>query len=250
MEQRNPKVATNRKPARPRRVLAVVPAYNEEKSILKVVQRTRRAVKGVDVLVIDDQSTDRTRMLLIEQQIDHISLPLNLGIGGAVQTGFLMAHQDGYDVVVQVDGDGQHPPEQIPLLLAAMSEHGADAVIGSRYLQENQIVSTRARRYGGGLLGLLIRLTTGKTITDPTSGFRAYNARAVAFLCDSYPQEYPEPISAIELLLNGFQVVETPVRMEERQHGTSSITGWNTVFYMIKVMFAILVVRLRRRSRS
>ncbi len=230
------------------RVLAVLPAYNEEKSIADVAGRTLRAYPGIDVLVVNDCSTDATEAVLKQQHVNYVTLPVNLGIGGAVQTGFLYAWEQGYDVVVQVDGDGQHPPEQIPLLVDALIARRLDLVIGSRYAGKTQIVSSWARRVGGAVLGVVIRMTTGHRVTDPTSGFRAYSRRALDYLRRFYPQEYPEPICAIELLVNGYSLGEVPVTMQERQHGKSSITGLDTLFYMIKVIFSIAIVKIRRRK--
>ncbi len=233
--------------ARAPRILIVIPAYNEEKSVVSVAREALASAPGVEVLVVDDCSSDRTAAILAEEGINHLSLPVNLGIGGAVQTGFLYAWKKGHDIVMQVDGDGQHPPAQIPQLLQAMREGGLDAVIGSRYATGNQIVSSWARRLGGGLLGALIRLATGQRVTDPTSGFRAYNRHALEYLRRHYPQEYPEPIIVIDLLRNGFRLGEVPILMKEREHGASSITGLDTLLYMIKVIFAIIIVKIRRR---
>lgn len=229
------------------RILIVIPAYNEEKSVAAVAREALASAPGVEVLVVDDCSTDRTAAILAAEGINHVSLPVNLGIGGAVQTGFLYAWEKGHDIVMQVDGDGQHPPAQIPQLLQAIREEGLDAVIGSRYAAGSQIVSSWARRLGGGLLGALIRLATGQRVTDPTSGFRAYNRHALEYLRRHYPQEYPEPIIAIDLLRNGFRLGEVPILMKEREHGASSITGLDTLLYMIKVIFAIIIVKIRRR---
>lgn len=228
------------------KILIIIPAFNEEKSVVAVAKAARDAYENVDVLVVNDKSTDRTERVLQEHDIDHLSLPTNLGIGGAVQSGFIFAERNNYDIAVQVDGDGQHPPEQIPLLVTPILQDGVDFVIGSRYLQKSQIVSSFARRLGGGMLATFIWMNTGKKVTDPTSGFRAYNQRAIKFLSRNYPQEYPEPISVIELLDCGFKLVEIPVKMKERQFGQSSITGANTFFYMLKVMFAIIIAKLRR----
>jgi len=230
------------------RTLVVVPAYNEEKSILDVVHRIRKTQPGIDVLVINDHSTDGTEHILLQHRINHVSLPVNLGIGGAVQTGFLFARDHDYDVVVQVDGDGQHPPEQITELTTMLTKCELDVVIGSRYLAGSRIVSSHARRLGGAVLGTLIFIATGKRVTDPTSGFRAYSRRVLDYLCWLYPQEYPEPISVMELILQGYRIEEVPIIMEERRFGRSSITGLNVFFYMLKVMFSIIIVRIRRRK--
>ncbi|HPG45841.1 MAG TPA: glycosyltransferase family 2 protein [bacterium] len=226
--------------------MAIIPAFNEEKTIVQLAERIRHAVEGVDVLVVNDHSTDQTEHLLRQQGINHLALSVNLGIGGAVQSGFKYALAEGYDIALQVDGDGQHPPEQIPALLQPLLSGEADFVCGSRYLENKQNVSSRSRRLGGGLLAALIRLLTGQRVSDPTSGFRAYNHQALAVLGSIYPQDYPEPISMIELIMHGFRLREVPVQMVERQHGRSSIAGLDTLFYMIKVIFAILIARIRR----
>jgi glycosyltransferase involved in cell wall biosynthesis len=228
------------------RILAIVPAFNEEQSILTVVSEIRNADSRIDVLVVNDKSTDSTESVLLENGINHLSLPLNLGIGGAVQSGFKFAKKYDYDYAIQIDGDGQHPAEQIDLLLNPIVNDQADFVVGSRYINGDQIVSSIARRWGGGLISFLLWFFTRTKVSDPTSGFRVYNKKAIAYLSDSYPQEYPEPISALELLEHGFRYKEVPVKMRHRQFGKSSITGLRTVFYMIKVMFAILIAKLRR----
>lgn len=230
------------------RILIISPAFNEESSICKVAADIRRHCPGADVLVINDKSTDRTERVLQECGIDHISLPVNLGIGGAVQTGLLYAERNGYDWAVQVDGDGQHPAELIADLLGPLRQGSGDFVIGSRYLGKKQNVSSVYRLMGGYVLSKLIFLLTGKEVKDPTSGFRAYNRRTIAFLSKNYPQDFPEPISTFELIDRGFLCAEVPVTMLMREHGRSSIQGLATFFYMIKVMFTILIIKIRKRS--
>jgi glycosyltransferase involved in cell wall biosynthesis len=229
------------------KTLVISPAYNEEKSIVQVVADIQYAFPHVDVLVINDKSVDRTEKILQEQHINHISLPVNLGIGGAVQTGLLYARQKEYDLAVQVDGDGQHPVEQIGLLIKPLVEENYDFVIGSRYLGKAQVVSSFYRAMGGYVLSWLIYLLTGKHVKDPTSGFRAYNKRTIAFLAVNYPQDYPEPISLFELIDHHFKCKEIPVTMQPREHGRSSIVGLSTFFYMIKVMFTILIIKIRKK---
>ena len=224
----------------------IIPAYNEEQLIVSVAEQAKSSYPNLDALVINDKSTDRTEQVLREHRVNHISLPTNLGIGGAVQTGFMYARDYDYDIAIQVDGDGQHPPEQIPTLIDTLLQKQVDFVIGSRYLHRQQIVSTWTRRIGGGVLSGSIFLLTRKRVTDPTSGFRAYTRKTFEYLSRSYPQEYPEPISVIELLESDFTMVEVPVEMKERQYGRSSITGLKTMFYMIKVIFAIFNAKIRR----
>lgn len=232
------------------KLLAIIPAYNEENSVANVIRDIRREIPEMDVLVINDQSTDATEAVLRKNRINHLTLTNNLGIGGAVQAGLLYALRHQYDYTVQVDGDGQHPAGNIRELLQALVDNRTDIVIGSRYLTSQQRVSSLARRIGGGLLSTWIRLVTGVRVTDPTSGFRALNARAIRFLSQHYPQEYPEPISIIDVLENGLSLLEIPVTMKSRAHGQSSIQGLNTFFYMVKVMFAILIAKFRRGEKA
>jgi glycosyltransferase involved in cell wall biosynthesis len=233
------------------RVLVIVPAYNEESSLPAVVADLRKHVPTCDVVVIDDCSTDATAARARELGVDVLRLPINLGIGGAVQTGFRYAHRCGYDVAIQVDGDGQHPAEGIAGLLAPLQSGQADVVIGSRFLEREGFQSTVARRMGIRAFEWLTRLTSGVRVTDTTSGFRAYNRGAIVFLAEHYPSDYPEVESVTILTRNGFRIVEVPATMRERQGGTSSITAARSLYYLIKVSLASLVsmVRPRRRAR-
>jgi glycosyltransferase involved in cell wall biosynthesis len=230
------------------RILVISPAFNEESSICKVASDIHAHCPQADVLVINDKSTDRTERVLQGCGIAHISLPVNLGIGGAVQTGLLYAERNDYDLAVQVDGDGQHPAELIADLLQPLRDGTGDFVIGSRYLGKKQNVSSVYRLMGGYVLSKLIYVLTHKEVKDPTSGFRAYNKRTIAFLAKNYPQDFPEPISTFELIDRGFRCAEVPVTMLMREHGQSSIQGLSTFFYMIKVMFTILIMKIRKRS--
>ncbi len=229
------------------KILVITPAFNEQDSIIRVAADIKAACPQADLLVINDKSTDQTEKMLLQHHLDHISLPVNLGIGGAVQTGLLYAHKKEYDLAVQVDGDGQHPAEQIGLLLQPLQEGQYDFVIGSRYLGKTHRVSSVYRVAGGFVLSSLIFLLTGQQVKDPTSGFRAFNKKTIAFLSANYPQDYPEPISVFELINHGFKCKEVPVTMQTREHGRSSIIGLATFFYMIKVMFTILIIKIRKR---
>jgi glycosyltransferase involved in cell wall biosynthesis len=223
------------------RVLAVVPAYNEAGGVVGVVRELFAVRPGLDVLVVDDGSSDQTAERAREAGARVVRLPYNLGIGGAVQTGFRYAMRNGYDAAVQVDGDGQHVPAEIPALLAALAGDGADVVIGSRFLDRRGYTTSRIRRVGTRVFSLVNSLVLGQTVTDNTSGFRAFNRRALAFLSEHYPQDYPEPESVVLLGRNGFRIREIPVRMRERGHGRSSISSVRAVYYMIKVLLAIFV---------
>ena len=228
--------ATNNAP----RVLVIVPAYNEQDCIVETVRRIKET--GYDYVVVNDGSKDDTLKLCRENGINVLDLPQNLGIGGAVQAGHKYAQHYGYDIDVQVDGDGQHDPSYIPQLVK-MIEDGADLAIGSRFVQETDgFQSTWLRRVGITWLSGLLKLLTGKIVTDPTSGFRASGRRAIELFCENYPMDYPEPESIALALENGLSLSETPVNMLERQGGSSSIGGFSSVYYMIKVTLAIILV--------
>lgn len=228
--------ATNSVP----RVLVIVPAYNEQDCIVETVRRIKET--GYDYVVVNDGSKDNTLKLCRENGINVLDLPQNLGIGGAVQAGHKYAQHYGYDIDVQVDGDGQHDPGYIPQLVK-MIEDGADLAIGSRFVQETDgFQSTWLRRVGITWLSGLLKLLTGKIVTDPTSGFRASGRRAIELFCENYPMDYPEPESIALALENGLSLSETPVNMLERQGGSSSIGGFSSVYYMIKVTLAIILV--------
>lgn len=222
------------------RVLVIVPAYNEQDCIVETVRRIKET--GYDYVVINDGSKDDTLKLCRENGINVLDLPQNLGIGGAVQAGHKYAQHYGYDIDVQVDGDGQHDPSYIPQLVK-MIEDGADLAIGSRFVEETDgFQSTWLRRVGITWLSGLLKLLTGKIVTDPTSGFRASGRRAIELFCENYPMDYPEPESIALALENGLSLSETPVNMLERQGGSSSIGGFSSVYYMIKVTLAIILV--------
>lgn len=231
------------------RLLVIIPAYNEEESLGRVIRAVREAVPVADIVVINDGSTDSTPAIAEEQGAILISLPFNLGIGSAMQTGFIFARERGYDVVVQVDGDGQHDPREINDLLTALNEGSADVVIGSRYLEDRGYITPRLRRLGIVILSAVISVVTRQRITDPTSGFRASNQRAVAFCARDYPFDYPEPESVVLFRRAGLGIHEIPVTMNPRYGGQSSITPLRSAYYMIKVILAILIGLLRQRPR-
>lgn len=221
------------------RVLIVIPAYNEESAIAQVVQTVRSA--GYDYVVVNDGSTDGTLAVCRAQGINVLDLPQNLGIGGAVQAGHLYALENGYDVDIQVDGDGQHDISCVPALLERISD-GADLVVGSRFIEPIEgFKSTAARRAGIRWLSGCIRLVTGLTVNDVTSGFRASGRAAIELFARRYPVDYPEPESLVMVHNAGLRIDEVPVVMHERQGGVSSIHALSAVYYMIKVTLAILI---------
>ena len=229
------------------RVLIIIPAYNEAENIVDTVQGVVDA--GYDYVVLNDGSKDNTLSVCRANDINVIDLPQNLGIGGAVQTGHKYARDMDYDVDIQLDGDGQHDPAYLGKLVAEI-QNGADLVIGSRFLEQTEgFQSTFMRRVGITWLSFWIKLLTGKRITDPTSGFRACGRRAVNLFAQSYPIDYPEPDSIAHALRLGMDVREVSVEMRERQGGVSSIGGFKSVYYMIKVTLAISVACMTRHTR-
>ncbi len=234
-----------------RKGLVIIPAYNEEACICQTVERVRQEAVQFDVVVIDDCSTDRTREICAEQGFPCIGLSANLGIGGAVQTGYRYARGKGYEMAVQFDADGQHDVACLPRMVRCMEEQRADLVVGSRFLEKEGFQSSAARRAGIRWFSWLIRFLTGVKITDPTSGLRLAGKEAIALFAESYPKDYPEPESVFALLRRGARVREVPVRMHARQGGSSSISPAKAVYYMVKVSLAILVeCRRARRARA
>lgn len=222
------------------RVLVIIPAYNERECILDTVAAIEAC--GYDYVVVNDGSTDDTLDLCREHGVNVLDLPQNLGIGGAVQAGHKYAQRFGYDIDVQVDGDGQHDPSYIPELVKLIQD-GADLAIGSRFLVETDgFQSTLMRRVGIKWLSSLLKRLTGRNVTDPTSGFRACNKRAIDLFCKNYPDDYPEPESIALAMKLGLTVKEASVKMNERQGGRSSIGGLSSAYYMIKVTLAIILV--------
>lgn len=228
--------------------LIIIPAYNEKESIRETVKEICEKAEDYDYLVVNDCSRDGTKDILETYHLHHVSLCNNLGIGGAVQTGYRYARDHGYDLAVQVDGDGQHDPGFLAQMESCMENERADMVIGSRFLEGKGFQSSGLRRVGIRYFTSLIRLLTGQNITDPTSGMRMVNRRIIELFAEEYPDDYPEPESVTALLLSGGKVVEMPVLMRERSGGVSSISPLKSVYYMIKVTMAILMARLRGKE--
>lgn len=227
-------------------VLIVIPAYNEEKNIPIVIDEIVKAVPDCDILVVNDCSADGTSLQAKNTgRAKVVDLPCNLGIGGAVQTGFIYASRNNYDYVVQVDGDGQHIPREVIKLLEAMDRNKCDMVIGSRFLEIKSFKTTFIRRMGIKVFYLLYRILIRMDITDATSGFRAYNRKCIEFLSNNYPDDYPEPEAIVLLKKNNFRICEVGVEMRERMHGKSSITPIKSLYYMVKVVLSIFFSYLR-----
>jgi len=235
-------------PLKPR-VLVIIPAYNEEDSLGRVIRQVREAVPEADVAVVNDGSGDATPEIAEGYGATVLSLPCNLGIGSAMQTGFMFAHERGYDYAVQVDGDGQHDPDEIPELLAVIQSGEADVVVGSRYIEDRGYITPRVRRLGIVILANLISLIVRQRFTDPTSGFRVLNRRAFYFCANDYPFDYPEPESIVTFWRAGIRMCEIPVTMNPRYGGQSSITPLRSGYYMVKVIMSIVINLLRQRPK-
>lgn len=225
------------------RVLVIIPAYNEAGNLASLIEKLRFECPRYDFLVINDSSDDDTSAVARLSGADVIDLPVNLGIGGAVQSGLIYALCHRYDAAVQVDGDGQHDPVYIRVLVNEI-EKGADLCIGSRFIKNEGFRSTLTRRLGIRFFSSLIRLVTGIHTTDPTSGFRVYSRNAISLFAADYPRDYPEPESIVNAVRNGLRISERPVVMGMRTNGSSSITAVRSVYYMIKVTLAIIITSL------
>lgn len=230
------------------RIIIIIPAYNEEASIEKTVQSILKS--GYDYIVINDGSTDATEQILVKNNYNHIRLISNLGIGGAVQTGYKYAYENNYDIAIQFDADGQHDINYIKNLTSPLKQNKADLVIGSCFINKtakNQR-SSKLRRLGIHFLSNIIKLFSGHRIHDPTSGFRAANRKVIAYFADNYPLEYPEPVSNFELLKSSkIRIKEVSVVMNKRIAGKSSIGAWKTFYAGINVFLSILILSIRRK---
>jgi glycosyltransferase involved in cell wall biosynthesis len=230
------------------RVLIIIPAFNEARSLPKLIEQLESLYPDFDIVVIDDGSTDETAEVVRNSRARLASLPCNLGIGGAVQTGLLIARDEGYDIALQVDGDEQHPPDQVALLADAILQTGCDIVIGSRFLVRDGYQSTRSRRLGIKLFSAWLSAICHMRITDATSGFRAISRRGIDLLSRDYAEDYPEVEAILVAHRAGLRIHEVPVQMSARSAGVSSIGGIRSLAYMAKVSLAILMWCIRRRE--
>lgn len=236
------------------RILLIIPAYNEAQSIDYVIQNIIRNYPQYDYVIVNDGSTDNTYDICKQRGYNVLNLSVNLGIGGAVQAGYLYAKRNHYDIAVQIDGDGQHDVAYVKDVIEPILQGRADVVVGSRFVKKEGFQTTSSRRMGISLLSLFIKICTGKRIYDVTSGFRAANSRFIDVYGMDYPRDYPEPEALVIAMVYGGTVCEVPVVMKERQGGTSSINLKRSIYYMIKVSLAIFVRRLsygvRREKKS
>ena len=236
------------------KTILIIPAYNEEKNILNtynsIMNYNQKNKDKYDVIVINDGSCDKTSEICHENGIPVIDLVHNLGIGGAVQTGYKYAYLKGYDIAVQFDGDGQHNVDYVKNIIEPIKNKEADLVIGSRFVSNiNTFKSSRLRRMGIKLISSFMKFTTGKRIFDTTSGFRACSKALIKDFSLSYPPEYPEPITTAEILRKNYVVKEVPVEMNERMAGVSSIRSWKNAYYMVNVCLSLLVIKIRRYKK-
>lgn len=227
------------------KVLVVIPAYNEQNNLIDVVNNLEKDAPFAEYIIVNDCSTDETIKLCRENNLNYLDLPCNLGIGGAVQTGYKYAVDNGFDIIIQHDGDGQHDPKSLADVCKSIQDGKSDIVIGSRYVDKayKGFQSTKSRRAGINILSKVIKLRCGVDIKDVTSGYRAVNSKYAKFYSTNYPVDYPEPEAICTAALAGARISEVPVIMKERTSGESSINFRKSVYYMIKVTLGILFAK-------
>lgn len=226
--------------------LIIIPAYNEEKSIKSVVESIYEKTKECDVVVINDGSKDNTYNEAKKTKATVINLPNNLGIGGAVQTGYLYAYKNDYDIAIQVDADGQHDPKYINEMIEFIKNGQTNMVIGSRFVEKTSYKQTFFRMFGIKITSTIIKMLTGKKIYDTTSGFRAIDRSIIVSFANNYPYDYPEPCTNMEMIIKGKEILEIPVEMKQRETGVSSISPLKSVKYMLKVILSLFLMRIKK----
>lgn len=238
-----------------KKVLIIIPAFNEEENILNtynsIINYNKKNKTKYDVIIINDCSTDNTKKILEKNSIPHVNLIHNLGIGGAVQTGYKYAYENNYDIAVQFDGDGQHDVNYVSDIITPILNGDSDFVIGSRFIDKDidGFKSSTTRRIGIKIISFFIKFATGKRVFDTTSGFRAVNKEIIYDFSLSYPNEYPEPLTTAELLKKNYKFKEVAVKMKERTGGVSSIKAWKSIYYMLNVSLALIAIKIRRYKR-
>ena len=229
--------------ASPMKTLIIIPAFNEAENIKRVVDNLIENYPQYDYVVINDCSKDSTEEILKANKYNYITLPVNLGIGGGVQAGYMYAVRNSYDIAVQMDGDGQHNPEYIGRLIQPIINNELDMAIGSRFIDKQGFQTSFMRRVGINIFKGIIRISCGARISDTTSGFRATNSKLNLLFSQEYAHDYPEPEAIVAAKLNGFRVGEVAVIMNERDGGVSSINTLRAIYYMIKVSLALIIYR-------
>ncbi len=226
------------------KTLVIIPCYNEEDSILSFINTLKKTANDVDYLIVNDSSTDSTLTILEKENLNFINNPINLGIGGGVQAGYLYAKENGYDIAVQMDGDGQHPAEFLNTVTQPIKDGICNMSIGSRFIKKEGFQTSFLRRLGINIISTLIFILTGKKVLDVTSGFRACDRKLIEFFANNYADDYPEPEAIMECLMNNFSIKEVAVEMEERHGGVSSIRSFKSAYYMIKVCLSLIIHRI------
>lgn len=240
------------------KILLIIPAYNEQENVLNVYKVIKefneKNEQKLDYVFINDGSKDNTLKILQENNLNHVNLVHNLGIGGAVQTGYKYAYQNNYDIAIQFDGDGQHDVNYVPDICKPIINEKYNMCIGTRYLDKSssEFQSTFMRRLGKNIISFFIKALCHKKITDPTSGFRAVDKNVIEMFANNYPTEYPEPESTVQILCKGYKVIEKPVSMNERTGGKSSINIWKSIDYMVKVSMAVILdsINLKKKGEN
>lgn len=230
------------------KTLIIIPAYNEDECIKEVVESVYNANKNVDVVVVNDGSTDNTLNKIKETKAICLNLPINLGIGGAVQSGYMYAYLNDYDIAIQLDGDGQHDPKYIDEMINIIEKEKVDMVIGSRFIEDTGFKQSFMRALGNKVLSFEIKLFGNRKIYDTTSGYRAVNKDIIKYFSNNYPYDYPEPDTNLKLILKGKNIKEIPVEMHQRKTGKSFVSPYKSVKYMIKVSLALIVSKLRKEN--
>ena len=229
--------------------LLIIPAYNEAENLVSLVREIRTKAPSYDYVIIDDGSTDHTVSICRENKLRALHLGNNLGIGGAVQTGYLYAIRRGYEIAIQIDGDGQHDPAYLDALIQPIIDDKADFTIGSRFIEGEGFQSSGLRRAGIRWLDAILRSSTGLDITDATSGFRACNQKVMEHFATYYTKDFPEPETIADLYRHRYRILEVPVKMRDRQSGVSSIRFFRPVYYMLKVTISIMISRIQRKKK-
>lgn len=232
------------------KILVIIPAYNEQDSIINVINKLKKDCPRADYVVVNDCSKDNTLNILKDNEASFVSLPINLGIGGGVQTGYKYALENGYDIAIQIDGDGQHDTEYLEKVIEPLEDGRADIAIGSRFIDKQGFQSSGMRRAGIKFLSALIKICCGTKVHDVTSGFRAVNRKYIEMYAHEYPTDYPEPEAIVQASVDGARIIEVPVIMKERETGQSSIYAWKSIYYMIKVSLSIILCRISKRRKK